>query len=72
MNGGCDSNSVGNAIQDFSDYDNEKLLGSDKSSIQNKTERVSNSDINNIVKIPMTRSSTRRKVPKSLSNDFLW
>jgi hypothetical protein len=53
-----DNNSIGNAIQDLSDCDNEC---------------VSNKYINNIAQIPMTtRSTTRRKVPRSLSSDFFY
>jgi hypothetical protein len=34
---------------------------------------VSNNDMNNIAPTAVTnRSSSRKKVPKNLSNDFLW
>lgn len=72
-NGGYDNTSTEKEIQDLSDCDNENLLVNDNSTIQNKTESISNNIISDSVQIPITtRASSRRKVPKRLTNDFLW
>jgi hypothetical protein len=60
-------------IQDFNDGVCDKLQVSDQYTVQDRDNSVSNNNMNSIAPTTMsTRSSMRKKVPKNLSNDFLW
>jgi hypothetical protein len=72
INGGYDNTSTEKEIQDLSDCDNENLLVNDNSTIQNKTESISNNIISDSGQIPVTtRASSRRKDQKVLIMIFM-